>query len=100
MNLPNIQGNVITTAQVQQFTVVQGIISRLLGQNTSAEFFAKSLFFISVGSSDIFDHYRYSETTLSHPELMTAIQSKYRAQLTVDVDSILLLLASGRFLLV
>ncbi|XP_030466922.1 GDSL esterase/lipase At4g16230-like [Syzygium oleosum] len=78
-----LQGDVITMAQqVQQFATVQGNITQLLDQNKSAEFIAKTLFVISVGSNDIFDHYPYKDTTVSQPELMAAIQSNHTAQLT------------------
>lgn len=75
--------------QVQQFATVQGNITWLLGQNNSAKFFASSLFFISVGSNDIIDHYLHDEATVSQLELMAEIQSNYTAHLTVDIDSIL-----------
>ncbi|KAL3723668.1 hypothetical protein ACJRO7_035782 [Eucalyptus globulus] len=68
--------------QVQQFATVQGNITWLLGQNESAKFFNSSLFFISVGSNDIFDHYLYDNATVSQPELMAALQSNYTAHLT------------------
>ncbi|XP_056169889.1 GDSL esterase/lipase At4g16230-like [Syzygium oleosum] len=75
-------GDVITmTQQVQQFATVQGNITQLLG-NKSADFFAHSLFFISIGSNDIFDHHRYNETTMSRLELMATLQSKFTDQLT------------------
>ncbi|KAF8012651.1 hypothetical protein BT93_I0720 [Corymbia citriodora subsp. variegata] len=76
-------GDVISMAeQVQQFAAVQGNITQLLGQNKSAELIAKTLFVISVGSNDIFEHYFYNETTVSQPELMAAIKSNYADQLT------------------
>ncbi|KAF8012662.1 hypothetical protein BT93_I0730 [Corymbia citriodora subsp. variegata] len=68
--------------QVQQFATVQGNITWLLGQNESAKFFNSSLFFISVGSNDIFDHHIYNRTTVSQPELMASILSNYTAHLT------------------
>lgn len=80
--------------QVQQFATVQGNITQLLGQNKSAEFIVKTLFVISVGSNGIFDHYPYKDTTVSQPELMAAIQSNYTAQLTVEIDSVPLLLGT------
>ncbi|XP_030466935.1 GDSL esterase/lipase At4g16230-like [Syzygium oleosum] len=76
-------GEVISMEQqVQQFATVQGNITWLLGQNNSAKFFASSLFFISVGSNDIIDHYFYDEATVSQIELMAEIQSNYTAHLT------------------
>ncbi|XP_039161317.1 GDSL esterase/lipase At5g55050 [Eucalyptus grandis] len=78
-------GEVIPMAQqVQQFATVQGNITWLLGQNESAKFFNSSLFFISVGSNDIFDHYLYDNATVSQPELMAALQSNYTAHLTLQ----------------
>ncbi|KAF8012660.1 hypothetical protein BT93_I0728 [Corymbia citriodora subsp. variegata] len=60
--------------QVQQFATVRDNITQLLGQEKSADFVAKSLFLISIGSNDILDHHLYNRTTMSLPQLMTAMQ--------------------------
>ncbi|XP_030524033.1 GDSL esterase/lipase At1g33811-like [Rhodamnia argentea] len=87
MDLPNVQGYVVSMEQqVALFEVVQAVITLQPGHHASAEFFAKSLFFMSVGSNDIFDHHDYNETTVSQPELMAALQSNYTAQLTALYD--------------
>ncbi|KAF8043369.1 hypothetical protein BT93_A1649 [Corymbia citriodora subsp. variegata] len=75
-------GHVITmTQQVQQFATVQSNVTQLLGNN-SANFFANSLFLISVGSNDIFDHYYYDEANVTQLQLMANLQSSFSDQLT------------------
>lgn len=70
------------TQQVQQFAMVQGNITQLLGPEKSAGFITNLLFFISVGSNDIPDHHQYNRTTVSLPQLMAAMQSNFTVQLT------------------
>lgn len=74
------------TQQVQQFAMVRGNITQLLGPEKSAGFIANLLFFISVGSNDIPDHHQYNRTTVSLPQLMAAMQSNFTVQLTVDIE--------------
>lgn len=74
------------TQQVQQFAMVRGNITQLLGPEKSAGFIANLLFFISVGSNDIPDHHQYNQTTVSLPQLMAAMQSNFTVQLTVDIE--------------
>ncbi|XP_030524035.2 GDSL esterase/lipase At4g16230-like [Rhodamnia argentea] len=89
-------GDVISLAQqVQQFATVQGNITGILGQNKSAEFFAGSLFVISIGSNDFFDPILDNETIVPEPDLMAVLRSNYTAQLTVDTNSILQLLGDN-----
>ncbi|PKI74444.1 hypothetical protein CRG98_005208 [Punica granatum] len=57
-------GEVVSMGQqVQQFQLVQGNITEVLGPDAAAHFLCKSLFLISIGSNDIFDHYRYNRDT-------------------------------------
>ncbi|KAM5546925.1 GDSL esterase/lipase [Rosa sericea] len=69
--------------QVQQFSIVRSNISELLGASAVANI-SKSLFIISVGSNDIFEHYdanHTSDPTVTGQNYITTLISTYETHL-------------------
>ncbi|XP_021819542.1 GDSL esterase/lipase At4g16230-like [Prunus avium] len=73
--------------QIQQFATVRGNFTELIGPNATDKFLAKSLFIISVGSNDLFDHVELpsNSSTSVDPEdeffYMANLQFTYRKHL-------------------
>ncbi|XP_048128353.1 GDSL esterase/lipase At4g28780-like [Rhodamnia argentea] len=73
--------NVITLGeQIKQFSTVRDTIATIMGPTETEEFLAKSLFFISIGSNDIFLYY-YSNSTVPKQEFIATLGSAYENQL-------------------
>lgn len=66
--------------QVEQFELVRGNITEILGPAKAANFVSKALFLISVGSNDLFD-YAHNDTDasvrLSKEEYLSVLQINY-----------------------
>ncbi|XP_059440558.1 GDSL esterase/lipase At5g33370-like [Corylus avellana] len=67
--------------QVQQFEMVRGNISEIMGPTEIAGVLSKSLFFISVGSNDIFDYQDFNSTTLSKQDFMDTLEFSFHNHL-------------------
>lgn len=69
--------------QVQQFEMVRGNISEIMGPRETAGVLSKSLFLISVGSNDIFDYQDFNSTTLSKQDFMDTLEFSFHNHLKV-----------------
>ncbi|KAH0971016.1 hypothetical protein GBA52_023172 [Prunus armeniaca] len=75
--------------QIQQFATVRGNLTELIGPEATDKFLAKSLFIISIGSNDLFDHVELpsNSSTSVDPEdeffYMTNLQFTYHNHLEV-----------------
>ncbi|XP_008242080.1 PREDICTED: GDSL esterase/lipase At4g16230-like [Prunus mume] len=73
--------------QIQQFATVRGNFIKLIGPEATDKFIAKSLFIVSTGSNDLFDHVELpsNSSTSVDPEdeffYMANLQSTYRNHL-------------------
>lgn len=75
--------NVITLGeQIKQFSTVRDTLATIMGPTETEEFLAKSLFFISIGSNDIF-LYHYSNSTVPKQEFIATLGSAYENHLKV-----------------
>ncbi|KAF5453844.1 hypothetical protein F2P56_023562 [Juglans regia] len=68
--------------QIQQFDMVRGNITEILGPTKTASMLSKSLFLIIVGTNDIFD-YEDTYSYLSKPEFMSTLQFAFHNQLKI-----------------
>ncbi|KAF5453843.1 hypothetical protein F2P56_023561 [Juglans regia] len=66
--------------QIQQFGMVMGNITEILGPAQTASMLSKSLFLINVGANDIFD-YEDTYSNLSKQEFMSTLQFTFHDQL-------------------
>lgn len=71
--------------QVQQFALVRGNITEILGPAKAASFVSKALFLISVGSNDLFDYARYESGVfhLGKEENLAVLQLNYYSHIRV-----------------
>lgn len=77
------QKNVISLAvQILHFATVQNDLMGTMGQAATKKFLSKSLFFISIGSNDIFAYYR-SNSSLSKQDFMSNLVLTYENHLKV-----------------
>ncbi|KAK9987628.1 hypothetical protein SO802_027867 [Lithocarpus litseifolius] len=75
------QKNVISLAvQILQFATVQNDLMGTMGQAAMEKFLSKSLFFISIGSNDIFAYY-HSNSSLSKQDFMFNVVLTYEKHL-------------------
>ncbi|XP_050263155.1 GDSL esterase/lipase At5g03820-like [Quercus robur] len=73
--------NVISLAvQILQFARVQNDLMGTMGQAAMEKFLSKSLFFISIGSNDIFAYY-HSNSSLSKQDFMSNLVLTYENHL-------------------
>lgn len=81
------QGEVIyLEKQVQQFELVSGNITEILGPANASTFLSKALFLISVGTNDIFDYER-NESGVFHlgkEENLAVLQLNYYSYIRVS----------------
>ena len=81
--LSKYQKNVIPLAeQIQQFPTVQSSLMATMGHAATEKFLSKSLFFISIGSNDIFGYY-HSKSSLSKQDFMFTLGLTYENHLNV-----------------
>lgn len=78
---------------MQQLSVVKTRLQTKMGSASASDFLAKSLFFISVGSNDLFAYY-YSNRSVSKDEFILSLGLAYEEHLkvTLDILSILIFL--------
>ena len=77
------QKNVISLAvQILHFATVQNDLMGTMGQAAMKKFLSKSLFFISIGSNDIFAYYD-SNSSLSKQDFMPNLVLTYENHLKV-----------------
>ncbi|KAI4331899.1 hypothetical protein L6164_016847 [Bauhinia variegata] len=69
--------------QVQQFALVHGNISEILGQAKAASYFSRALFLFSTGSNDLFDYSRNESGSirLGKEEYLTYMQQNFYVQI-------------------
>ncbi|XP_047973584.1 GDSL esterase/lipase At5g55050-like [Salvia hispanica] len=63
LDITNINNTVPLSEQINQFTTVRNNFTAMKGENATEVILNKSLFFISVGSNDIFGYLNRSDTT-------------------------------------
>ncbi|XP_042012287.1 GDSL esterase/lipase At5g41890-like [Salvia splendens] len=63
LDITNINNAVPLSEQINQFTTVRNNLTAMKGENATEVMLNKSLFFISVGSNDIFGYLNRSDTT-------------------------------------
>ncbi|KAL5557442.1 hypothetical protein UlMin_039678 [Ulmus minor] len=68
--------------QIEQFEIVHGILTEIIGEKATSRMLANSLFIISVGSNDFFEFNKTSTTrNLSIEDYMSTLQSTYHDHL-------------------
>ncbi|PKI63754.1 hypothetical protein CRG98_015875 [Punica granatum] len=73
--------NVVTLSeQVKQFLTVHKTLKLVLGQEYAKSFLSKSLFFISIGSNDIFGYFQ-SKSTISKADFIYSLGCAYETHL-------------------
>ncbi|KAK9987624.1 hypothetical protein SO802_027863 [Lithocarpus litseifolius] len=94
--LSKYQNNVIPLAeQIQQFPTVQSSLMATMGHAATEKFLSKSLFFISIGSNDIFGYY-HSKSSLSKQDFMGCLEelNDHARAIHAMLDSLLCKLSS------
>lgn len=77
------QQTVPLSEQINQFTTVRNNFTAMKGENATEVILNKSLFFISVGSNDIFGYLNRSDTT-PPGTFITMMLSAYSQHITVS----------------
>ncbi|KAG8364441.1 hypothetical protein BUALT_Bualt19G0129200 [Buddleja alternifolia] len=67
--------------QINQFTSVHDNFTAIIGPGKTKEILCKSLFFISIGSNDIFDYFQ-SKTEIPIDKFITILMSTYSKHIT------------------
>lgn len=76
--------------QIQQFATVKGNLTEMIGPVATANVLAKSLFIVSIGSNDLFEHVPPNSSTLvDHNDdlYITSLQFTYHGHLEVCKDT-------------
>lgn len=73
---------VTLTEQINQFRMIQNYLTAAMGEESKDEFLSNSVFFISIGSNDLFGYY-YSNSTIPKPDFMATLAYTYESSLKV-----------------
>lgn len=80
-----LQHNVTSlTRQIEQFQTVCGNITQILGDVKGSKLIANAFYFLSVGSNDFFDQFRFNYD-ISTPELIADLSDTFTIHLQVTI---------------